>query len=72
MTISKLLTKNFDREKCLTLFALADRLWLRCDWAKHYRLMIRLICVVCPVNKPHRECLLPLKELLVFLYALQT
>jgi hypothetical protein len=32
--------------KCLTLLARADKLWLRCEvWAKHYRLIIAMICV---------------------------
>ena len=32
--------------KCLTLFALADKLWLRCGgWAKHSRLEIAVICM---------------------------
>ncbi|WP_271254686.1 hypothetical protein [Pseudanabaena sp. Chao 1811] len=37
---------NIDREKCLTLFAIADRLWLRCEvWAKHHRLEVVVKCL---------------------------
>ena len=42
----KTLHKNLDREKCSTLFALADKLGPRCKvWAKHYRLEVVVKCL---------------------------
>jgi hypothetical protein len=47
--------------KCFTLFALADKLSLRCGvWAKHYRLMIVVICMDGCGNAS------PLRKFLVF------